>query len=295
MLTALCGNMYSLCGKDFRYVFDVDSCAFSSIVSKGHELLGTPMQFTLWRAVIDNDRFIVNDWKRITLEQAKLYGIDATVGEENGATTITAEFIIASAGTRPYFEGVAKWIIDGLGAIKLQLHCKKGDGITFGESDKSWPILTPYIPRFGITFELASTAREVTYFGMGPSESYADKHLASYMGVFKTTPQKEFVDYIKPQANGNHWNVRYCDLECDQLTLKIKGDGDTFEFSSLPYSDEELSAVKHNYELAPSNKTVVNVDYKQSGVGSNSCGPKPRMSARLMDEEFDWNICFEIE
>lgn len=289
------GGNIEVNGQNFKYLFDVDNCAFSSIVHKGSELLGTPMQFTLWRAVIDNDRFIVNDWKRIALEQAKLYGIDASVSEENGATAITAEFIIGSAGFKPYFEGVAKWIIDGLGAIKLQLHCKKGAGITFGESDQSWPILTPYVPRFGITFELAKTAREVTYFGMGPNESYADKQLASHMGIFKTTPKGEFVDYIKPQANGNHFGVRYCEFECEDLTLKIKGDGAPFEFSALPYSDKELENAKHNFELAPSDKTVVTVDYRQSGVGSNSCGPKPRMSARFMDEEFDWGICFNIE
>ncbi len=289
------GGNIEIKGQDFKYLFDVDNCAFSSITAKGNELLATPMQFTIWRAVIDNDRFIVNDWKRIALEQAKLYGIDAAVSEENGTTAITAEFIIGSAGFRPYFEGVAKWIIDCRGAIKLQLHCKKGAGITFGESDHNWPILTPYVPRFGMTFELARTAREVTYFGMGPSESYADKQLASHMGIFKTTPKMEFVDYIKPQANGNHYGVRYCELECDGLTLKIKGDGAPFEFSALPYSDKELEAANHNFELAPSDKTVVTVDYRQSGVGSNSCGPKPRMSARLMDEEFDWSICFNIE
>ena len=291
------GNV-AISGKGFKYLFDVDNCAFSSIIANGKELLGTPMQFTIWRALIDNDRFIVNDWKRIVLDQAKLYGVDARTYEQDGCAVIEAQFIVGSAGMRPYLEGNTKWTIDSLGKIKLQLDCRLGEGMCFDEKTQNWPMAyknpIPYIPRFGMTFTLNETAQEVTYFGMGPYESYSDKHLSSHMGIFKTTPKKEFVDYIKPQATGNHIGTRYCNIECASHTLKITGDGNPFEFTAIPYTDDELMAVGHNYELAPSDKTVISVDYKQTGVGSNSCGPKPRMSARLNDEEFNFGVCFEI-
>lgn len=284
-------------GADFRYRFDTYHCAFSGMCCGGIQLLDTPMRFTIWRAPIDNDRFILSDWKRIMLDKMMLEGVDTVFGEENGSAVINAEFIIAAAGTRPYFRGTAKWRIDCRGAVKLTVDCHVAEGLQFAEKAEAWmmsysnPI--PYIPRFGLSFQTAEQVCNVNYFGMGPHESYCDKHLSCYMGVFNTTPEQDFIDYIKPQANGNHYNVRYCTLYCGQFAIKITGDGSAFEFSALPYSDNELMSAAHNYELCRSDKTVVSIDYKQSGVGSNSCGPKLRESARLNEESFRWSVCFE--
>ena len=60
------------------------------------------------------------------------------------------------------------------------------------------------------------------------------------------------------------------------------------------YTDEELMTAKHNFELPPPDKTVISVDYRQSGVGSNSCGPALKKSARFDEDCFRFNVCFEI-
>ena len=46
----------------------------------------------------------------------------------------------------------------------------------------------------------------------------------------------------------------------------------------------------HNSELKPADSTVVCVDYMQSGIGSNSCGPKLHEKYRLDDAEFDFDL-----
>ena len=49
--------------------------------------------------------------------------------------------------------------------------------------------------------------------------------------------------------------------------------GESFSFSASPYTQEELTKKKHNFELEKSDATILCVDAYQSGIGSNSCGP----------------------
>ena len=44
-------------------------------------------------------------------------------------------------------------------------------------------------------------------------------------------------------------------------------------FNASNYTQEELTNKKHNYELEKLGCTVFCLDYCQSGIGSNSCGP----------------------
>jgi beta-galactosidase len=59
-------------------------------------------------------------------------------------------------------------------------------------------------------------------------------------------------------------------------------DGDTvfrvssengFSFSASEYTQEELAAKKHNFELEKSGFTVLCADFAMAGVGSAACGP----------------------
>ena len=46
----------------------------------------------------------------------------------------------------------------------------------------------------------------------------------------------------------------------------------------------------HTDELPESGRTVVRVDYKVSGIGSNSCGPQLLEKYRLDDEKIVWEF-----
>lgn len=73
------------------------------------------------------------------------------------------------------------------------------------------------LPRFGVRMFVNEKFRNVTYYGMGPYESYIDKHRASVHGTFSADIDKLYVDYIRPQENGSH-----CD--CDYVSLKNDGE-----------------------------------------------------------------------
>ena len=103
-------------------------------------------------------------------------------------------------------------------------------------------------------------------------ESYIDKHRASHLGRFETCTDCLHENYLKPQENGSHWNCRYVKIGCGCTELAVYGN--PFSFNASPYTQEELTNKKHNFELQKSGHTVLCLDGQMSGIGSNSCGPE---------------------
>lgn len=175
----------------------------------------------------------------------------------------------------------ASWTIHPNGAVELTMDVKRDTRF-------------PFMPRFGLRLFLPKAMSKVTYCGLGPVESYADKRRASYHGVFSGTPESMFEPYIKPQENGNHHDCDWASVETadGSASLTVLGGDSTFDFQALPYTAEELTAKAHNSELEPSASTVVCVDYQQSGIGSNSCGPALLERYRLDAERFTFEVAF---
>ena len=125
--------------------------------------------------------------------------------------------------------------------------------------------------------------------GYGPHESYIDKHRASYLDVFSATVDALHQDYVRPQENGSHYNCHY--VQAGALRAQGKR---PFSFNASVYTQEELTEKAHNYELVKAGCAVVCIDYKMSGVGSNSCGPELLKQYRLDEEEFTWEMLYSF-
>ena len=134
----------------------------------------------------------------------------------------------------------------------------------------------------------------VTYCGVGPWESYADKRQASHYGLFHSTVRDMHEDYIRPQENGAHTGCDYMTVENGSLALSavavVPTKENTFSFQISEYTQEELTRKAHNYELERSPHTVLCLDYAQSGIGSNSCGPELLEQYRLDAQHFVFAI-----
>ena len=99
--------------------------------------------------------------------------------------------------------------------------------------------------------------------------------------------------YLKPQENGSHYGCREVKVvnSADCFTVQSHT---PFSMNVSPYSQEELGSKKHQYDLEKSGSTILCVDYKMSGVGSNSCGPALKEQYRLNETEWDWSILLQI-
>lgn len=283
----------------FTYIFNKEQCGFTSLKVNGKELLKEAMQFNIWRAPTDNDRFEKSKWFAACLDDSSAYEKSTTVSEHDGVVTVTNDFIMAAPTKWPHFNVSAEWSVFHDGTISLHLNGKVGKGIRFtpikdGELENPYDdqvdIIT-YFPRFGFNMTLDKSFDSVEYFGMGPYHSYCDMHRASYIGKFNSTVRKEFFEFIRPQDCGNHWNTEFAYVHnASGLGIAVVKEDNSFDFSAIPYEAHELGNHAHNYELPESDKTVFSVDYKMSGVGSASCGPTLLENYRMADKEFTFNV-----
>lgn len=147
-----------------------------------------------------------------------------------------------------------------------------------------------WLQRFGFTIPLNKGENEFTYFGMGPLENYCDLSRSAKMNMYSSTVENEYVPYIKPQEYGNHTNVSELKFKNG---FKFTSDG-KFEFQVSHYSTKQLYTAMHNYELKEENATYLRIDYKNSGIGSNSCGPQLLPKYRLEQDSIDFEFNMEI-
>jgi beta-galactosidase len=136
---------------------------------------------------------------------------------------------------------------------------------------------------------LDNAFEQVKYLGYGPFESYADKHQASYFGLFASTVTALHEDYIRPQENGSHFGCQWVSLHNGKMALMCWG-GQPLSFSVSHFTQEELAQKGHNHELVPCGNTVLCLDYKQAGIGSNSCGPELDRRYQLCEKMWKWGV-----
>ncbi|MBQ6680512.1 MAG: beta-galactosidase [Lachnospiraceae bacterium] len=254
-------------GKNFRFVYNKKDAEFTDIVRDSISFLKEPLSVNLWRAPTDNDRNICRLWERAGYNKcrARMYSVKAETVD--GFAKITADFSLAAVSLQPIVRVKAVYTIGDDGVLGIDM---KADRI---------PVM-PYLPRFGVRLFLDEAFEKLSYYGYGPNESYIDKRRSSYKERFNTTVTAEHEDYIKPQENGSHY-------ACAEMTLvsgkggSVTVRGEEFSFNASHYTQEELSAKKHNFELETSPYTVLCIDERQSGIGSNSCGPLPAEKYRL--------------
>ena len=130
---------------------------------------------------------------------------------------------------------------------------------------------------------------QLEYYGIGPQESYIDKCKAGSHGIYTGSVTDQQEDYIKPQENGSHTDCDYVIVKGSGLGIAAYG-AKSFAFNISAYTQEELTEKAHNYELEPCESTVLCLDYKQNGIGSQSCGPRLKEKYRFDEESFTFEM-----
>ena len=265
-------------GDGFTYTYNKLKGIFDQLTRGGKSLLDRPMDISIWRAPTDNDRNIRHIWERAFFPYATTRAYKTTYEIKPDGVTIQTKMSLAADSIQKIMVIDATWEIGNSGSISVTMDVKR---------DMEFPQL----PRFGIRLFLKEDMRQVTYCGLGPYESYIDKKRASRHEIFTADVADLHEDYIKPQENGSHSDCDYVILAGENCRLTAIGGGDnTFSFNASLYSQEELTTKKHNYELVPSGSVVLNLDYRQDAIGSNSCGPAPKEKYIFNDEKFTYQM-----
>ena len=273
-------NLISVKVADVEYQFDQYKGTIHQIRKDGKLWLNQPTDFNIWRAPLDNDSLMKAHWLAAGYDRATSRVYDYRLTEQESAVEITFKLGLAAVSKARILTLNVVYRIEQNGLLHLNIHAEKQPHL-------------PFLPRFGLRFFLNQGFNQVEYVGYGPTESYLDKHHATAFGRYKTTPESNHVPYLKPQENGSHYACREVKVanSADCFTVQSRT---PFSMNVLPYSQEELGSKKHQYDLEKSGSTILCVDYKMSGVGSNSCGPALKEQYRLNETQWDWSISLQI-
>lgn len=256
-------------GKEFRYVFSKQYGTFTSILIRGKEQLDSPMGLTAWRAPTDNDIKVKMLWGNYNIWQGenldKLFHKNYSHVVSEGKVLTKAS--LAGVSRKPFMHYTQEVKVNAEGQITVSIEGKIRENVV-------------YLPRLGFEFTLPDRNMPFMYYGCGPLESYCDMHHGSTVGMYESSAEKEYVPYIRPQEHGNHVNVRLLQIG----DMQFESDS-PFEIRVSAYSTEALDRAEHTDELYADGKTHVRVDYKVSGLGSNSCGPELEEKYRLKEKE----------
>lgn len=230
-----------------------------SIKLDGEEILTQPMRLNFWRALTDNDR---------------------------GSRAGTRLGCWRDAGDTPGIYNNTKWSIEGYKILDegKRVVVVSGATVCTQPESKAQVVYTitskgmeielkfypdpalPEIPEVSVLFELPRDFENVTYLGAGPDENYIDRNNAAKIGLYSTTVNDMYVDYLKPQECGNRTGVRYATISGNKRAFALVAEP-VMELNVCHYLPKELENTWHKKDLHEYDKTVVRCIARQQGVG----------------------------
>ena len=268
------GRALVLTGGTFTYRYDTRTGLFARMTLEGQELLDRPMEFNVWRAPTDNDRKLKLQWLAAHYDRAVTRAYHTRYTAESGGVRICSQLSLSAIATQRFLDLEVEWLVSPCGSVTVRVHARRNTEF-------------PALPRFGLRLFLPNGLETVRYYGIGPGESYRDKRRAGRFGRYESTVSAQHEGYLRPQENGSHCGCSLVTLEGGGLSLTAVGPA-PFGFNASHYTQEELTAKAHEFELEECGSTVLCLDYAQNGIGSNSCGPELLEQYRLDEEQIEF-------
>ncbi|NTW96287.1 MAG: DUF4981 domain-containing protein [Erysipelotrichaceae bacterium] len=247
------------------------------------KLLKEPLTFNFTRADLDNDCGIeifmpfmkhfnaIRSWEKA---HAKLKVKKVTVGHiENGITL----HVLYKMPLLKDLQTIYTFLCDGTINVESSVIPKKD------------------MIRFGMNLGLEPDFQGIEFYGKGPQENYRDRHHGSKIALHQGSMSDFNHNYMRPQENGNHTQVRHLKISGKTSTITFESSSETFlETSVWPYSQEDLQEAQHIYELPKQTLTSVNIDYGQKGVAGDLpgfyAGPKEYHLQKNKKFEYSFRI-----
>lgn len=259
------GHNFGVRGENFDVMFSYLNGGLVSYRFGGVEMIEMIPKPNFWRAPTDNDcgnlmQMRYAQWKTASMYLSHKYPSDSPypgmkipeIQVKEDCAAITFTYVMP---TVPVSECGLTYEVYGDGSIRTTLSYdpvkELGD-----------------MPEFGVMFKFNADYNHVTWYGMGPEETYADRCKGAKLGVYKNMVEDNMAKYLVPQECGNKTGVRWATVT-DRKGRGMMFSGDQIEFSALPYTPHEMENAMHPFELPQVHYTVVRVAKQQMGVGGD--------------------------
>ena len=249
-------------GEDFDCLFSMLSGGLVSYRYAGKEMIEKIPMPNFWRAPVDNDNGSMAPARYAQWKIASMYishrnggmidNVPTKVEEKDNTVTVTYTYFMP---TTPASKCQVAYTVFGDGTIETKLMYDPVEGL-------------PDMPEFGMMFQFNADYDNLTWYGMGPDETYADRRHGAKLGIYSNKVADNMAKYLVPQECGNKVGVRYARL-VDAKGRGMMFEGDELSFSALPYTPHELENAAHVYELPQVHHTIVRVALAQMGVGGD--------------------------
>lgn len=292
-------------GKAFSLTFSKKTGTITSIKTGGKEILSTDggPRLHLWRAPHQKDDIWANEaWEKYGLRRLKWTINNISYEQKNNHVVLTAKLegrgrngfivyhnavytITGAATTAP---GTIEGATTAPGSIEAAtIHVS--NNLSFSDS-------TIALARVGVRLLLKRDFDRFSYYGRGPMENYPDRKAGSDLGIYASPIKDQLTPYEKPMECGNHEDIRWATLHNNSTSLTVQQAGQPLQVSALPFTDEQLESTEYRTDLPPSTATVLCIDARTLGVGSNSCGPRPleKYTPRTTDQSFDYTLKLQV-
>ena len=271
-------------GENFKVSFDLVRGNILEISRDDYVLVEEGPRLNFWRAPIDNDMYVVEDYKKKYFMHLMHEVVQNVSYEERENILIfKVETINGTTNSAWHYKSTYEYTVLGSGDILINV-----SGTPSGRVDTAPEML----PRIGLKLKVNKDLDNVKYKGRGPGESYADSKECNLFGVYENTVDGLFTNYVTPQENGNRSDCSWVRLSNDRGMSLMAVANEKLDFSASYYEDTDLEYAKHTIDLQKRDYIVFNIDYKQNGVGTNSCGQWQLDKYRCKFEEF--NLGFKL-
>ncbi len=249
------GNSTVVKGRHFKALFSNQNAGLVSYIYGGVEMLKSIPLPNFWRAPVNKDTESLMQqhyaqWKIASMYvTVKRQDVNPAIEEFENSVKLNYTCYMP---TNPASTCQLSYHVFGDGTIETTMMYEPVEGLCD-------------MPEFGMLFKLDADFNHLSWYGLGPEETYADHMKGAKLGIYENKVADNMTNHLVPQECGNKCEVRYAELTNDK-GRGMRFFGDALSFNALPYTPHELENATHFYELPQVHYTVVRVAQQQFDI-----------------------------
>ncbi|WP_291529935.1 glycoside hydrolase family 2 TIM barrel-domain containing protein [Bacteroides sp. UBA939] len=276
-------NDIAIAGTGFEIVFSKSLGTLTSYASNGRQMISEPLKLNMFRAPTNNDHMQIGNWLSMGLNNLTVEAGTWAIEQDPSGNSV-------SLSIKNIYKG------EGPNTFTNQILFRvMNDGTLLVNSIINPSTKGVVLPKIGYRLEMPKGYENLTWFGRGPWESYADRKEACFEGVYNSTVSAQVEKYPHPQEMMNKEDVRWMSLTDSYGTGFLFVAPQRMAASATHFRAEDIftdhnNRKKHPYEVEFRENTVICLDARMRALGNASCGPDVLDKYELKAENTTFNF-----
>jgi len=274
------GSAVKVKGADFVVEFDKTEGVMTKYSYKGKTLVKRGPKLDTWRAFTDNDEAPIkkgayNKVWRDAVKNQQIVDVKLSKLAAN-AVRVTVDSVLPTTGST--YNTV--YTVYGNGEVAVDVNLDK--------SQAPGKVKSPH--RVGTELIVPANLDNMKWYGRGPHPTYIDRKFER-ISTFGGTVDEQWIEYSRPQANGNKVDVRWLTMTDKAGNgLLFSAAGEALSVGAKFYSKETMEASKYSFQMERSKDIFLNIDHIQLGVGGdNSWGATAHGKYQLREKTYTYS------